>query len=240
MKTSDIVFTLLSYLLFILFGIVVVPIGLLFFLIPKRWLYEFKPYYWFLQGVYWLMLQCTFLSITYVGRKNVPREPAIIVANHQSSLDIPLVGLLMHGYPHIWLAWSELFRPFFHRLILSRLAVSIDVTSAHTAMRSLINSISIIRDRKMSAIIFPEGSRFTDGKVHDFYLGFVMLAKKTGRPVVPVCIKNAYKVYPPHTFFVQWYPIQVIVGQPMMMQENETDEMFKDRVHAWFTEQTER
>jgi len=193
MKTSDIVFTLFSYLLFILFGIVVVPIGLLFFLIPKRWLYEFKPYYWFLHAVYWLMLQCTFLSITYVGRYNVPRQPAIIVANHQSSLDIPLVGLLMRGYPHIWLAWSELFKPLFHRAILSRLAVSVDVTSPHKAMRSLITSISIIRDRNMDAIIFPEGSRFTDGKVHDFYLGFVMLAKKTSRPVVPVCIKDVFK-----------------------------------------------
>lgn len=240
MKTSDIVFTFLSYLLFILFGIIVVPIGLLFFLIPKRWLYEFKPYYWFLHCVYWLMLQCTFLSISYVGRHNMPHEPAIIVANHQSSLDIPLVGLLMRGFPHIWLAWAELFKPFFHRLILSRLAVSIDVTSPHTAMRSLINSLSIIRDKNMHGIIFPEGSRFIDGEVHDFYLGFVMLAKKTGRPVVPVYIKNAYKVYPPRSFFAQWYPITVIVGASMKMQENETDEMFKERVYAWFNEQTER
>jgi len=88
-------------------------------------------------------------------------------------------------------------------------------------------------------MIFPEGGRYTDGTVHDFYGGFVILAKKTGRPVVPVRIFGVHKVYPPDTFWVQKYPITVVVGKPFVYQEGDTDQAFKDRVYQWFIEQKE-
>jgi len=66
------------------------------------------------------------------------------------------------------------------------------------------------------------------------------MAKKTGRPVVPVRIFNANKVYPPHSFFVYWHPVTIVVGKPMYINERESDDEFKDRVHEWFTKQTER
>ena len=67
-----------------------------------------------------------------------------------------------------------------------------------------------------------------------------MLAKKIGRPVVPVCILGINKAYPPETFWVQWYPITVVVGKPFVYQENDTDESFKNRVYQWFVEQMEQ
>jgi 1-acyl-sn-glycerol-3-phosphate acyltransferase len=178
--------------------------------------------------------------VHYEGLENIPSEPAIIAANHQSVLDVPLVGLTAKSYPHIWLAWSELFERPFHYFILSRIAIPLDVTSPLKAMRSLINVLDTIGAYRMHAIIFPEGSRFTDGRVHDFFAGFVIMAKKTGRPVVPVCIFNAHKVYPPHSLLVYWNPITVVVGKPMYMRTDESDDAFRDRVYEWFTKQTER
>ena len=51
-------------------------------------------------------------------------------------------------------------------------------------------------------------------------------------------IFGANKVYPPHTFLIYYHPIKVVVGKPMHMQENESDEQFKERVYQWFIEQT--
>jgi 1-acyl-sn-glycerol-3-phosphate acyltransferase len=87
-------------------------------------------------------------------------------------------------------------------------------------------------------MIFPEGTRRTDGKVHEFYAGFVTLAKKTGRPVVPVRIFGVNEVYPPEQFWIHYCPIKVVVGEPMVIGETEDDESFKNRVHAWFLAQT--
>jgi 1-acyl-sn-glycerol-3-phosphate acyltransferase len=70
-------------------------------------------------------------------------------------------------------------------------------------------------------------------------MGFVILAKKTGRPVVPICIVNLNKVYPPNSFWVYRHPIRAIVGIPMTLQEGESDIQFRDRVVAWFKQQGE-
>ena len=87
-------------------------------------------------------------------------------------------------------------------------------------------------------IIFPEGGRYSDGKVHDFLWGFAIIARKTGRPVVPVLIVDTYKVYPMGSFFVNYSPIKVIIGKPFVMLEQESDEAFIKRVHAWFLQQS--
>ena len=240
MKVAVIIHTVISYLLLLLVLLVLFIPAIILFLMPKSWRYKSTLFAGFLYWSYWLILKCTLVPITFKGAENIPTTPVIIAANHQSTLDIPLVGILVKSAPHIWLAWSEIFERPFHYFLLSRIALSLDTASPLKAMRSLVNILSVVCDNDMHAIIFPEGGRFTDGQVHDFFSGFVMLAKKTGRPVVPVRIFNVQKVYPPRSFFAHWYPITVVVGKPMYMQENEPDELFKDRVRQWFLEQTER
>ena len=54
---------------------------------------------------------------------------------------------------------------------------------------------------------------------------------------MPVCIIGANIAYPPKRFLIKRVPITVIVGKAFVIQENETDEVFKVRVHDWFVEQ---
>lgn len=240
MKVTVVIHTFISYLLLLIVCLVFFIPALCLFLMPKKWRYKSTLFAGFLHCFYWLALKCTLVPIRFKGVENIPTSPAIIAANHQSTIDMPLVGILAKSVPHIWLAWSEIFERPFHYFLLSRIALPLDVTSPIKAMRSLVHVLSVVCENNMHAIIFPEGSRFTDGQVHDFFSGFVMLAKKTGRPVVPVRIFNVQKVYPPHTFFVYWHPITVVVGEPIYMKKDEDDEAFKDRVHQWFVEQVER
>lgn len=239
MKLMQLVHTLLSrLLLLILILISIIPFCVMLIL-PARIRFRNRVLFWLIDLVYWLSLKLTFVPITIVGAENIPHTPVIFAANHQSSMDIPLVGELTHGKPHIWLARSELMNTFFLRWILPRVSVVVDVNSGQKAMRSLITLMRLVEGADIDVMIFPEGARFTDGSVHEFFGGFVTLAKALQRPVIPVRIFGANKVYPPHTFLISYYPIKVVVGHPFVLGENETDDEFKERVYQWFVSQTE-
>lgn len=236
LTVSIVVRTLISRLLVIILSLIAVVPAFIFMMLPERWRYDNPLYYYFVSAFYWAGLKCIFVPITYKGLEHVPAKPAVIVANHQSSLDIPLIGAILDAHPHIWLATVTLLDSPLLGFILRRMAALIDMSTPQKGMRSLVNAIKLINNNK-HAVIFPEGGRYIDGKVHPFYGGFVIIAKKTGRPVIPVYIRNVQKVYPPNSFWIYWYPIEVIVGQPFHYLETDTDEGFKQKVFDWFVQQ---
>lgn len=236
LTASIVIRTLISRLLIVILSIISAVPAFIFMMLPDRWRYNNPLYYHFVSFFYWIGLKCIFVPITYKGLEHVPEKPAVIVGNHQSSLDIPLIGSLVDAHPHIWLATVDLLKSPLLGFVLRRMAALIDMSSPQAGMRSLVNAIKLINTDK-HAIIFPEGGRFLDGKVHPFYGGFVILAKKTDRPVVPVYIRNVQKVYPPENFWIYWYPIEVIVGAPFHYSDTDTDETFKQKVFDWFVQQ---
>lgn len=185
------------------------------------------------------VLKLSLLPIRFKGQAHLSSEPAIIVANHQSSFDIPLVGYLMRGYPHIWLSMAALQKSPLLRFILPKVSILVDMSTPVKGMRALVEAIEFAKTHPSHLIIFPEGGRFTDGTVHKFYAGFAAIAQKTGRPVVPIYIHGVNKVYPPGSFIVHYYPVTVTVGLPMVFHENESEDAFKDRVQQWFVQEVE-
>lgn len=230
--------TLISRFLLLLLVIVYAPFILLALVLPRSLVLDNAFYFYLARFFYWAILKISFLSIKVLGKEHVPQSPAIFVANHQSSFDIPLLGSLVGTHPHVWFALKSLLKSPVLRFLLPQFSVLVDMSTPMTGMRSLLQIIKLLVDRPHHCLLFPEGGRYVDGSVHDFYSGFAILAKKLGRPVVPVYLHNVHKVYPPHTFWIRWYPITVVVGAPFIMQEEETELMFKDRVYAWFCEQS--
>lgn len=226
-------------LVFLLMAALAIPMLLIMLLMPKKWRAESKLLFWLTNILYVGSLKCIFMPIVVRGKENIPDSPVIIAANHQSALDIPLVGSLLDCHPHVWLARSELMNSWVLRFVLPYFAVVADVNSPMKAMRSLLKIISLVNGKRCHLLIFPEGQRHNDDDVHEFFGGFVILAKKMGRPVVPVRIFNANKVYARDAFWARWHPITVVVGKPLLMGEDETDEAFRHRVRQWFVEQKE-
>ncbi len=228
------------FLLLLIMLIYLIPI-IIFICIPVRWRYNSRIVFWLIYWFYIAVIKCSLLPIRFVGKEHIPKKkPAIFVANHQSSLDIPLVGILADGASHVWLAKQELMESPILRFVIPFFSVLVDMSSPKKAVRSLREILVLLNGNTIQDVmIFPEGGRYTDGKIHDFFGGFVILAKKTGRPVVPVCIIGANKVYPPDSFLVHWHPITVIVGKAFVYQEGDSDEVFKQRVYQWFVEQME-
>lgn len=221
------------FLLIIFFLLISIPLALCL-LLPKKLLVNNKIFMFISQIFYWFCLKFSLVPISYKGLANIPTEPCIIVANHQSSFDIPLVGAALRGRPHIWLSWADLAKGPLLQFIVPRVSVLVDMTSPTRGLRTLIQAIDIVKKHAWDLIIFPEGARHTDGQVHEFFGGFAIIAKKVNRPVVPIKIIGVEKVYPPHTFFIFYHPITVSIGKPMVMQPDETEKAFKERVYNWF------
>lgn len=231
--------TLLSRLLLFLIMIVLCVPTIIFLLLPERIRYHNRLCNYLQYAFYWLLLKASLLPVTVFGSEHIPSTPAVIVANHQSSLDIPLLGSLLKTAPHVWLATNELMASPILRFIIPRTTVLVDVSTPQTGMRTLLKAISMISDQKLYSIVFPEGGRFSDGNIHEFFGGFVILAKKAAQPVIPVRIFNLNKVYPRGAFLLHWHPIKVVIGLPMHQGEDESNEHFSDRVKEWFAQQHE-
>jgi len=206
-------------------------------LLPKRWRYDNRIYYFFVQLFYQAALKASGLKITIKGLENLPKRPAIFAANHQSALDIPILGSLVGLYPHVWLFYVRYAKVPIFGFIVRRMNVVVDPSGLKRLVASLYKAADLVQGQNRHVMIFPEGGRFTDGKVHTFFYGFALLAKKLDRPVVPVFLQNVGKAYPPGSFWIYPQPIYVTIGPAMHFEEDETEDQFLQRVHAWFLEQ---
>lgn len=234
--------TLISRILLALLIFISLPLVLLMAILPERIRYKNKILFWGISIVYWAVIyimRLCFIPISYEGFDQLPKQPAIFVANHQSAIDAPLLGVVARGKPHIWLAREELMKWKLLRWILPRMTIVVDVTSRSKATAALLRLVRLVKKIDIDIMIFPEGSRYPDDKVHPFYGGFVALAKLLNRPVVPVAITGVNKVYPPDTFWVYKHPVNVTIGEPLFLKDGESEESFKDRVHQWFVDQVE-
>jgi 1-acyl-sn-glycerol-3-phosphate acyltransferase len=233
-----ILYTVYTYVIVVFLALVYIVPALIIVCIPERYRFDSKLVYWFVYSFYCLAQKVSFLSIAYKGLEHIPTEPAIFAANHQSSLDIPLMGSLVGVTPHVWLARQDVLDDFwFIGFIIRQLAVMVDVTTPRAGMLSLLRITHLVQKRHCHIMIFPEGGRFVNGAVNDFYGGFVILARRLNRPIIPVYIDGVHKVYPPNSWWARWGRIVVTVGAPMFPHTGEADTDFKKRVHQWFLDQ---
>lgn len=149
--------------------------------------------------------------IRYTGTESVPPKGGIlVVSNHQSHLDPPLIGA---GFPRRmnFLARQTLFRSAaFARLIRSLNAIPIDREGGGMAgMKETLRKLK----RAEVVLIFPEGTRCHDGEIAPFRPGFATLATRASAAIVPATIEGAFHAWPrtrnypiPRTIHVHFCP----------------------------------
>lgn len=230
--------TLLSYFLGFIISIIFLVPAILLLLLPKKLRPE-KIIFYLLYLFYKFIVYILFMPIEIVGKENLLNKPVIFVANHQSSLDIPLIGMLINGKKHLWLVLERYKEKFILGFFIKKLFITIDQSSQIKSAKSLIKTIKELTENPQDLIIFPEGGRFTDGKIHKFFKGFVVLAQKTGLPLTLIYMKNNYKIYPPYTFLIYYNKIKLKISEPIYMSAQDSIESFCEKVHNWFEKQIE-
>jgi 1-acyl-sn-glycerol-3-phosphate acyltransferase len=202
---------------------------------PASSRYTNKYLFWCLYMVSWSLIKAFFLKITVKGAHRLINPPAIIIANHASALDIPVLEVVMKGKPHLWYALTRFFSTPILGFLLRRIAIPVDQDNPVKAARSFVKGIALCRATTAYSVLFPEGGRYLDENVHEFFSGFAMMARKLGQPVVPVKICGLGAVYPPGSFAIHAeHPVEVIIGEAFVIGSHETDQEFSQRVRQWF------
>lgn len=123
------------------------------------------------------------------GVEKVGPGPYLLVANHQSVLDIPAAMTLPIPL-RVMGKKSLFFVPFMgHYMRFSRqFAVSANPTPSQA--KRLTQRITKNLENGVSVMIFPEGTRSADGRLANFNKGAFRLSIDTGVPVLPVAIRG--------------------------------------------------
>jgi 1-acyl-sn-glycerol-3-phosphate acyltransferase len=123
-----------------------------------------------------------------------PRRPYVFVANHASNADAFLVAML--PWEMKWLSKNSIFDiPLLGWQM--RVAGDVEVErgnkeSARRAMEELRERL----DRKLSILVFPQGTRSPDGTVGEFREGAFRLAIEVGVDVVPLAVAGTAESLP--------------------------------------------
>lgn len=129
------------------------------------------------------------------GVNHIPQAgPVLFLSNHQSYLDPVAVALASHRRQFRAMARSTLFgNAVFGWLIKSINAIPINRGAADLA--AMRRTIQILKEGH-ALLVFPEGTRTTDGVTGPFASGTMLLVKRAKPQVVPVAIEGAYHAWP--------------------------------------------
>ncbi len=125
------------------------------------------------------------------GLENIPSKPYILVGNHKSFWDIPLVASTIDDEVH-FMAKSELFSTKFKKYIFESLG-AYPINRDIIDLKAIMTSLNLLKSGKVICV-FPEGTR---NKTNDILLpfkgGITKIARKANSLIVPFGISGEYK-----------------------------------------------
>ncbi len=117
----------------------------------------------------------------------------LVASNHQSMVDIPLLCLL--PWEMKWIAKTELFKiPLVGWMMQMAGDIPLD-RRQRAGAQALLRAKGYLQ-KGCSVMVFPEGTRSRDSKVHGFTEGAFALAIKAGVPVLPIAIEGSRDCLP--------------------------------------------
>ena len=143
----------------------------------------------------WMVAANPAWSIEVTGNQPADlRAPYIVVCNHQSLADIPLVSVL--PWDMKWVGKASLFK-----LPISgwMMHMAHDIPVNRGSRRSRAQVMIDVKDRlqkRVSVMIMPEGTRSKDGTVGNFNDGAFKLALKLKTPILPLALDGAFDALP--------------------------------------------
>ena len=136
------------------------------------------------------------IQVRVFGLEHVPSQPSIIMSNHVSNLDPPVLLPAIPGMTSVMLKQSLMRIPLLGTAM--RMGKFVPVSRGHSreeARRSVAVAAEALRSG-MHITIFPEGTRSVDGKLLPFRKGAFFLAMETGAPIVPVVLHGTARMLP--------------------------------------------
>lgn len=173
------------------------------------------------------------LEVTGVERLLPNQRSYVVMSNHQSLYDIPVLFVALPLSLRM-AAKAELFSvPIWGRAMTVAGFVKIDRKNPDRARQALEDAGRTMQERGLSLAISPEGTRSPDGSVRRFKRGGFEFARATGFPILPVTIDGTRHILPKGADRVQLgQVVRVTVGEPLVQPNFEDLEGLREAVRA--------
>lgn len=176
-----------------------------------------------------------------IGRERLEEThgPVLFIANHITMVDAALILLALPGRLQRKLAIAmegEILRGWRHPPERTGWFKRVILLAQYLLVVSLFNVFPLPQksgfrrsfafagetmDRGYSVLVFPEGSRARDGKMHPFMEGVGLLARNLDVPIVPVKIDGLYEVKIQGKRFATPDQIKVTIGVPIIISNDD-------------------
>lgn len=155
------------------------------------------------------------IDIEASGMENAPTDaPFVYASNHQSMLDILVLGAVLSG-DFKWAAKRELLRvPFLGWHLQLAGHVPVDRGKGPKVMAKVIERFQKVLEEGKPLLIFPEGTRSATGVLKPFKTGGFVAAVRANKPVIPVALDGTWDMM--QNSMVTPGLIKVRVGTPIM------------------------
>lgn len=157
---------------------------------------------------------------TVLHADRIPHQGGVLlVPNHESYLDPPLVGSFIRSRRITFVARVGLFtfRP------LGWLISALDAIPVHGDANDTASIRLFIQRLEAggAVLIFPEGARTEDGALGEFKRGVLLLIRKAGVPVVPIAVAGCFEAWPRSRSLPGGFgrPLGVAYGHPITPEE---------------------
>jgi 1-acyl-sn-glycerol-3-phosphate acyltransferase len=160
--------------------------------------------------------------LTVEGRENLEglKGPAVIIANHSSHLDTPVVLSALPGRISSRLAIAAAADKFYasRRKFAWRYSLFLNTFPVHRGggVKQLEYPLSLL-ERGWSILIFPEGGRSKTGQIGRFKAGPAIMAMEAGVPVVPIYMEGLREILPKGSRQPRPGPAVARIGRPVSL-----------------------
>lgn len=141
----------------------------------------------------------------------------VLVANHGSHADtaVLMAALPPRAQPVFAAASDYWFDVPVRRMLVTSLAGALPVRRAEGGTyAALLAAAKPALAQGRTVVIYPEGTRSTDGSIGEFHSGAIHLARECGVPVVPVALLGTREVLPKNGSYAPT-PMEVRFGDPL-------------------------
>lgn len=172
------------------------------------------------------------IHVEPIDMHNVPKPPFVYAVNHQSLLDVLVLGgALPHDFK--WAAKRSLMKiPFLGWHLQLAGHVPVDRRSGSRAAAEVVHRFEQVLREGKPLLIFPEGTRSEDGIVRSFKNGGFYASLRSGVPVVPVALDGTFRLMKKGAIDTGTGHIPVKVGKPIFPRKGMKVAELRNLAHA--------
>ena len=191
-------------------------------------------------GIQWGVENLLGIRPKVIGRENMPQDPCVILAKHQSAWEtMTIQDLVPAGAYCVFVLKKELLKvPLVGWGLAAMKMISIDRTAGKDALDQVVTQGRERLQQGFYVILFPEGTRVAPGQKKRYKPGGAYLATHVGCKVVPVA-HDAGELWPRQAFLKTPGTVTMSIG-PAFDATGMTEAEVNQRAEAWIEDEMHR